>query len=92
MVIPFTSSVAREVLKAVPVAQRETAYALGATRWEVTKIALHYARVGIVGSIMLGFGRAFGETMAVTMVIGNNPHGVSLFICTAVHHGCRYRE
>jgi len=73
MVIPFTSSVAREVLKAVPVAQRETAYALGATRWEVTKIALHYARVGIVGAIMLGFGRAFGETMAVTMVIGNNP-------------------
>ena len=61
MVIPFTSSVAREVLKAVPVAQRETAYALGATRWEVTKIALHYARVGIVGSIMLGFGRAFGR-------------------------------
>jgi phosphate transport system permease protein len=80
MVIPFTSSVAREVLKAVPVAQRETAYALGATRWEVTKIAIHYARVGIVGAIMLGFGRAFGETMAVTMVIGNNPTvSLSLF-------------
>jgi phosphate transport system permease protein len=80
MVIPFTSSVAREVLKAVPVAQRETAYALGATRWEVTKIALHYARVGIIGAIMLGFGRAFGETMAVTMVIGNTPTvSLSLF-------------
>ena len=80
MVIPFTSSVAREVLKAVPMAQRETAYALGATRWEVTKVALHYARVGIVGSIMLGLGRAFGETMAVTMVIGNNPKmSLSLF-------------
>ena len=71
MIIPFTSSVAREVLKAVPAAQREGAYALGATRWEATRIALHYARVGIVGSIMLGLGRALGETMAVTMVIGN---------------------
>ena len=80
MVIPFTSSVAREVLKAVPMAQRETAYALGATRWEVTRVALHYARVGIVGAIMLGLGRAFGETMAVTMVIGNNPKmSLSLF-------------
>jgi len=80
MVIPFTSSVAREVLKAVPLAQRETAYALGATRWEVTKVALHYARVGIIGAIMLGLGRAFGETMAVTMVIGNTPKmSLSLF-------------
>jgi phosphate transport system permease protein len=80
MVIPFTSSVAREVLKAVPLAQRETAYALGATRWEVTKVVLHYARVGIVGSIMLGLGRAFGETMAVIMVIGNTPQlSLSLF-------------
>ena len=73
MVIPFTSSVAREVLKAVPVAQRETAYSLGATRWEVTKVVLHYARVGVVGAIILGLGRALGETMAVTMVIGNTP-------------------
>jgi phosphate transport system permease protein len=73
MIVPFTSSVAREVLKAVPTAQREGAYALGSTRWEATKVALQYARVGIVGAIMLGFGRALGETMAVTMVIGNNP-------------------
>jgi phosphate transport system permease protein len=73
MVIPYTSSVAREVLKAVPQAQREAAYALGSTRWEATQVALVYARTGIFGAIMLGFGRAVGETMAVTMVIGNNP-------------------
>jgi phosphate transport system permease protein len=73
MVIPFSSSVAREVLKAVPQAQREGAYALGATRWEAIRMALFYARTGIVGAVMLGFGRALGETMAVTMVIGNTP-------------------
>jgi phosphate transport system permease protein len=80
MVIPFTSSVAREVLKAVPSAQREGAYALGATRLEAIRAAMFYARTGILGSIMLGFGRALGETMAVTMVIGNNPQvSASLF-------------
>jgi phosphate transport system permease protein len=80
MVIPLTSAVSREVLKAVPVAQREAAYALGATRFEAIRAALHYARSGIVGAIMLGFGRALGETMAVTMVIGNNPQvSLSLF-------------
>jgi phosphate transport system permease protein len=80
MVIPFTSSVAREVLKAVPVSQREAAYALGATQWEAIRAALYYGRTGIVGAIMLGFGRALGETMAVTMVIGNNPQiSLSLF-------------
>jgi phosphate transport system permease protein len=73
MIVPYSSSVAREVLKAVPSAQREAAYALGATSWEATRVALHYARTGILGAIMLGFGRARGETMAVTMVIGNNP-------------------
>src|SRR5688572_12014721 len=73
MVIPFSSSVAREVLKAVPQSQREGAYALGATRWEAIRMALFYARTGIVGAIMLGFGRAIGETMAVTMLIGNSP-------------------
>ena len=57
----------------MPQAQREGAYALGATRWEAIRMALFYARTGIVGAIMLGFGRALGETMAVTMVIGNNP-------------------
>jgi phosphate transport system permease protein len=72
MVIPFASSVAREVLKAVPGSQREAAYALGATRWEAIRAALFYARTGIIGSLILGFGRALGETMAVTMVIGNS--------------------
>jgi phosphate transport system permease protein len=80
MVIPFTSSVAREVLRSVPAAQREAAYALGATRFEAIRAALFYARTGIIGAVMLGFGRALGETMAVTMVIGNNPQvSVSLF-------------
>jgi phosphate transport system permease protein len=84
MVIPFTSSVAREVLKSVPVAQREGAYALGATRFEAITAALYYARTGIVGAIMLGFGRALGETMAVTMVIGNTPQ-VTLSLFAAQH-------
>jgi phosphate transport system permease protein len=80
MVIPFTSSVAREVLKAVPPTQREAAYALGATRWEAIQAALRYGRTGIFGAIILGLGRAIGETMAVTMVIGNNPQvSASLF-------------
>jgi len=80
MVIPFISSISREVLKSVPAAQREGAYALGATRFEAIRAALFYARTGIVGAVMLGFGRALGETMAVTMVIGNNPKvSVSLF-------------
>jgi len=73
MIVPFTSSIAREVLKSVPATQREAAYALGATRWEATLVAIYYARTGIIGAIMLGFGRALGETMAVTMVIGNTP-------------------
>jgi phosphate transport system permease protein len=73
MVTPFISSLAREVLKAVPRTQREGAYALGATDWEAIRVVLAYGRTGIVGAIMLGFGRALGETMAVTMVIGNNP-------------------
>jgi phosphate transport system permease protein len=80
MVIPFTSSVAREVLRSVPAAQREGAYALGATRFEAIRAALFFARTGIIGSVMLGFGRALGETMAVTMVIGNSPRiSASLF-------------
>jgi phosphate transport system permease protein len=73
MVIPFTSSVAREILKNVPSTQREAAYALGATRWEAIKVAIGFGKSGIIGAVMLGFGRALGETMAVTMVIGNSP-------------------
>ncbi|HEX7680966.1 MAG TPA: phosphate ABC transporter permease subunit PstC [Thermoanaerobaculia bacterium] len=80
MVIPFTSSVAREILKNVPSTQREAAYALGATRWEAIKVAIGFGKSGIIGAIMLGFGRALGETMAVTMVIGNSPQvAASLF-------------
>jgi phosphate transport system permease protein len=80
MVVPFTSAIAREVLKTVPASQREAAFALGATRFEAIRAAMFYARTGIVGAVMLGFGRALGETMAVTMVIGNNPQvTLSLF-------------
>ncbi|MFZ3384842.1 MAG: phosphate ABC transporter permease subunit PstC [Candidatus Methanoperedens sp.] len=74
MIIPITSSVSREVIMTVPTHQREAALALGATGWETTRIAvLPYARSGIFGAVILGFGRAIGETMAVTMVIGNSP-------------------
>jgi phosphate transport system permease protein len=72
MVMPYIMSVSREVLLAVPNSQREAALALGATRWEAVATAvLPYARSGIVGAIILGLGRALGETMAVTMLIGN---------------------
>jgi len=74
MVLPYIASVSREVLLAVPRSQREAALALGATRWEAIRGAvLPYARSGIVGGIILGLGRALGETMAVTMLIGNRP-------------------
>jgi phosphate transport system permease protein len=81
MILPIVTSVSREVLRSVPNLQREAAYALGATRWEVTRIAvLSYARRGLFGAAVLGLGRALGETMAVTMVIGNSPYiGASLF-------------
>ncbi len=72
MVIPTISAVSRETMSAVPRSQREAALALGATRWETTRRAvLPYARTGIIGAIVLGLGRALGETMAVTMTIGN---------------------
>ena len=81
MVVPFITAVSREVLLAVPNTQREAALALGATRWETTRMAvLRYGRSGLVGAILLGLGRALGETMAVTMVIGNRPEvALSLF-------------
>jgi phosphate transport system permease protein len=81
MIIPIITSVSREILISVPQLQREAAYALGATRWEVTRIAvLSYAKRGIFGAVILGLGRALGETMAVTMVIGNTPQlSASLF-------------
>jgi phosphate transport system permease protein len=73
MVLPIISSISRDVLKSVPDTQREASYALGATKWEVTKVVLSYAKSGLLGAIILGLGRAIGETMAVTMVIGNRP-------------------
>jgi phosphate transport system permease protein len=74
MIIPIISSITREVLSVVPQHQREAALALGATRWEMIRVAvLRNARAGIVGAIILGLGRALGETIAATMVIGNNP-------------------
>jgi phosphate transport system permease protein len=74
MIIPTMSAVTRDVLSVVPNSQREAMYSLGATDWEVTqKSVLPYARSGIFGAFVLGLGRAFGETMAVTMVIGNIP-------------------
>src|SRR5271166_389085 len=74
MIIPIISSITREVLMVVPQHQREGVLALGATRWEMIRVGvLRNARAGIMGAIILGLGRALGETMAVTMVIGNNP-------------------
>jgi phosphate transport system permease protein len=74
MILPIISSLTREVMNAVPGSQREAALALGATRWEMIRMGvLRNARIGIVGAIILGLGRALGETMAVTMVIGNTP-------------------
>ncbi len=81
MILPIITSVSREILRSVPNLQREAAYALGATRWEVTRIAvLSYAKRGLFGAVVLALGRALGETMAVTMLIGNKAQVVlSLF-------------
>jgi phosphate transport system permease protein len=74
MILPIISSLTREVMTAVPTSQREAVLALGATRWEMIRMGvLRNARIGIVGAVILGLGRALGETMAVTMVIGNSP-------------------
>ena len=80
MITPIITAVVRDVLEAVPVTQREAALALGATQWETTVIVLGNAASGIAGAVVLGLGRAIGETMAVTMVIGNSPQiSLSLF-------------
>ena len=73
MVLPIISSISRDVLRAIPNSQREAAFALGATKWETTKIVLSDGKSGLLGATLLGLGRAIGETMAVTMVIGNRP-------------------
>ena len=73
IIVPFIISVAREVILAVPSVYKESAFALGATRWEaIWDVVLSYGRVGILGAVILALGRAIGETMAVTMIIGNN--------------------
>ena len=81
MIIPTIAAVSRDVMSAVPNSQREALLALGGTQWEVIKLAvLPYARSGILGAVILGLGRALGETMAVTMLIGNRPEiSASLF-------------
>jgi phosphate transport system permease protein len=80
MITPIVTAVVRDVLLAVPTTQREAALALGATKWETTQIVLGNAVSGIAGAVVLGLGRALGETMAVTMVIGNSPQiSASLF-------------
>ena len=81
MVIPFIASVMRDVFETVPAVLKESAYGIGCTRWEVIRnIVLPYTRVGVIGAIMLGLGRALGETMAVTFVIGNaNRFSMNLF-------------
>ncbi len=80
MITPIITAVVRDVLEAVPVTQREASLALGATHWETTKIVLANASSGIAGAVILGLGRAIGETMAITMVIGNRPKiSASLF-------------
>jgi phosphate transport system permease protein len=73
MIVPIVTAVTTDVLRAVPDTQREASFALGATKWEATLVALQNARSAITGAIILGLGRAVGETMAVTMVIGNRP-------------------
>src|SRR3954449_6215381 len=81
MIIPIVSAISREVMRTVPVEQKEAALALGATRWEMIRIAvLPYSRAGIAGASMLGLGRAIGETIAATLVIGNAPEiGKAIF-------------
>ena len=80
MITPIITAVVRDILEAVPVTQREAALALGATKWETTRIVLANASSGIAGAVILGLGRAVGETMAVTMIIGNRPQiSASLF-------------
>ena len=77
MVIPFVASVSRDVFETVPPVLKEAAYGIGCTTWEVVRyVVLPYARIGVIGGVMLGLGRALGETMAVTFVIGN-AHRVS---------------
>jgi phosphate transport system permease protein len=80
MVLPFITSISRDVFESVPPVLKEAAYGIGCTTWEVVRhVVMPYARIGIIGGVMLGLGRALGETMAVTFVIGN-AHRISASI------------
>ncbi len=80
MILPIITSISRDVMKSIPDSQREASYALGATKWETIRVVLSGSKKGILGAVLLGFGRAVGETMAVTMVIGNRSDiSLSLF-------------
>ena len=90
MVIPYITAVCTEVFRVVPQTQREAALALGATRWEMIRLAvIPYGYSGVVGAIMLGLGRALGETIAVAMVIGNRPEICGVAVYAVVHPGQR---
>jgi phosphate transport system permease protein len=79
MIVPFIASVMRDVFEIVPPVLKESAYALGCTKWEVVrKVVLPYTRIGVVGGVMLGLGRALGETMAVALVLSSGPLIASL--------------
>ena len=87
MIIPTVSAVSREVLMAVPQQQREAAYMLGATRWEMFRLAMFpYAKTGLIGASILGLGRAVGETIAVTMLIGNASWNISPYLNHSLDH------
>ena len=86
MVLPFITSISRDVFEAVPPVLKEAAYGVGCTTWEVVRnVVLPYTRVGVIGGVMLGLGRALGETMAVTFVIGN-AHKISASLLAPGHH------
>ena len=92
MVTPIISAVVRDVLAAVPGSQREAALALGATKWETTRVVLVNGAPGIAGAVILGLGRALGETMAVTMVIGNRAADQCFAVRSVVHDRVGDRE
>ena len=93
MILPIISSITRDIMLAVPDVQREAVLALGATRWEMIRTGvLRNARIGIVGAVILGLGRALGETMAVTMVIGNHPDISKSPFRARLYPGERHRE
>ena len=93
MILPVISSITRDIMNAVPNHQREAVLALGATRWEMIRTGvLRNARIGIVGAVILGLGRALGETMAVAMTIGNHPGHNEEPVRTRQHARLRHRK